>query len=74
MLELSTTALQIGGSTGAFWNDTNKRLGIGTNSPFTISVENAIVLQRCFWWTQFSEVQRLQVCSNFLDDTNNRLD
>ena len=33
MLELSTTALQIGGSTGAFWDDTNKRLGIGTNTP-----------------------------------------
>ena len=33
ILELSTTALQIGGSTGAFWDDTNKRLGIGTNAP-----------------------------------------
>jgi hypothetical protein len=33
ILELSTTALQIGGSTGAFWDNTNKRLGIGTNAP-----------------------------------------
>lgn len=33
MLELSTTALQIGGSTGMYWDNTNKRLGIGTNSP-----------------------------------------
>jgi hypothetical protein len=33
ILELSTTALQIGGSTGVFWDNTNKRLGIGTNTP-----------------------------------------
>jgi len=33
ILELSTAALQIGGSTGAFWDNTNKRLGIGTNAP-----------------------------------------
>jgi hypothetical protein len=33
MLELSTTALQIGGSTGAFWDNTNKRLGVGINTP-----------------------------------------
>jgi hypothetical protein len=33
MLELSTTALQIGGSTGMYWDNTNKRLGIGTNTP-----------------------------------------
>jgi hypothetical protein len=38
MLELSTTALQIGGSTGAFWDNTNKRLGVGTNTP-TASIE-----------------------------------
>lgn len=35
MLELSTTALQIGGSTGMYWDNTNKRLGIGTNAPAT---------------------------------------
>lgn len=33
ILQLSTTALQIGGSTGAFWDNTNKRLGVGTNAP-----------------------------------------
>jgi len=33
MLELSTTALQIGGSTGMYWDNTNGRLGIGTNAP-----------------------------------------
>jgi hypothetical protein len=33
MLELSTTALQIGGTTGLFWDNTNKRLGVGFNSP-----------------------------------------
>jgi len=33
MLELSTTALQIGGSTGMYWDNTNKRLGVGTNTP-----------------------------------------
>jgi len=33
MLELSTTALQIGGSTGMYWDNTNKMLGVGTNAP-----------------------------------------
>jgi hypothetical protein len=33
MLELSTTALQIGGSTGMYWDNTNKRLGVGFNTP-----------------------------------------
>lgn len=33
MLEISNTALQIGGSTGLFWDNTNKRLGVGTNAP-----------------------------------------
>jgi hypothetical protein len=33
ILSISTTALQIGGSTGLFWDDTNKRLGVGTNAP-----------------------------------------
>ena len=33
MLELSTTALQIGGATGMHWDNTNSRLGIGTNAP-----------------------------------------
>jgi hypothetical protein len=33
MLELSTTALQIGGATGMYWDNTNGRLGIGTNAP-----------------------------------------
>ena len=42
ILELSTTALQIGGSTGAFWDDTNKRLGIGTNVPsYSVDVTKA---------------------------------
>ena len=35
MLELSTTALQIGGATGMYWDNTNKRLGIGTDAPST---------------------------------------
>jgi hypothetical protein len=35
MLSLSTTALQIGGATGLNWDNTNKRLGIGTNAPTT---------------------------------------
>jgi hypothetical protein len=33
VLALSTTSLQIGGATGATWDNTNKRLGIGTNAP-----------------------------------------
>lgn len=33
LLEISTTALQIGGSTGMYWDDTNKRLGVGTSTP-----------------------------------------
>ena len=33
MISLSTSALQIGGSTGLNWDNTNKRLGIGTNTP-----------------------------------------
>ena len=33
MLSISTTALQIGGATGLNWDNTNKRLGIGTNAP-----------------------------------------
>lgn len=33
MLELSTSALQIGGATGMYWDNTNKRLGIGTVAP-----------------------------------------
>ena len=35
MLELSTSALQIGGATGMYWDNTNKRLGIGTDAPST---------------------------------------
>ena len=43
MLELSTTALQIGGDTGMYWDNTNKRLGIGTDSPATtLQVNGAI--------------------------------
>ena len=42
ILELSTTALQIGGSTGVFWDNTNKRLGIGTNTPsYFVDVKKA---------------------------------
>ena len=33
MLSISTTALQIGGATGLNWDNTNKRLGVGTNTP-----------------------------------------
>jgi len=33
MLSLSTTALQIGGATGLNWDNTNNRLGVGTNTP-----------------------------------------
>ena len=33
MLELSTSALQIGGATGMYWDNTNKRLGINNTSP-----------------------------------------
>ena len=32
-LELSTDAVSLGGATGANWDNTNKRLGIGTNEP-----------------------------------------
>jgi len=35
MLELSTSALQVGGTTGMYWDNTNKRLGIGTDAPST---------------------------------------
>ena len=37
-LELSTDAVSLGGATGANWDNTNKRLGIGTNTP-TASIE-----------------------------------
>jgi len=33
VLALSNTSLQIGGSTGATWDNTNKRLGLGTATP-----------------------------------------
>jgi hypothetical protein len=36
MLEISTTALQVGGGTGMYWDNTNKRLGIGTTGPQSI--------------------------------------
>ena len=43
MLELSTSALQIGGDTGMYWDNTNKRLGIGTDNPSTpLQVNGAI--------------------------------
>ena len=43
MLELSTTALQIGGATGMYWDNTNGRLGIGTDAPSTpLQVNGAI--------------------------------
>ena len=35
ILQLSTTALQIGGATGMYWDNTNSRLGVGTDSPNT---------------------------------------
>lgn len=34
-IEISTTAVQFGGSTGMYWDNTNLRLGIGTNAPST---------------------------------------
>jgi hypothetical protein len=36
IISISTTALQIGGATGLNWDDTNKRLGIGTDTPLGI--------------------------------------
>ena len=36
VLALSTLSLQIGGATGATWDNTNKRLGIGTTTPLGI--------------------------------------
>ena len=36
VLALSTISLQIGGATGATWDNTNKRLGIGTTTPVGI--------------------------------------
>jgi hypothetical protein len=35
-LQLSTTSVSFGGSTGLNWDNTNKRLGIGTNTPLGI--------------------------------------
>ena len=32
-IEISTAAVQFGGSTGMYWDNTNRRLGIGTNAP-----------------------------------------
>ena len=37
-LQLSTDEVSLGGATGANWDNTNKRLGIGTNTP-TASIE-----------------------------------
>jgi len=37
-LQLSTTSVSFGGADGLNWNDTNNRLGIGTNAP-TASIE-----------------------------------
>jgi hypothetical protein len=34
-IEISTAAVQFGGSTGMYWDNTNRRLGIGTNAPTT---------------------------------------
>jgi hypothetical protein len=36
IISISTTALQIGGATGSNWDDTNKRQGIGTDTPLGI--------------------------------------
>ena len=44
MLELSTTALQIGGATGMYWDNTNKRLGINNTSPAAALDVNGNVL------------------------------
>jgi hypothetical protein len=35
-LQLSTVAVSLGGATGVNWDNTNKRLGIGTNTPNTL--------------------------------------
>jgi hypothetical protein len=35
-LQLSTTSIQFGSSTGLFWNNTTSRLGLGTNSPLGV--------------------------------------
>lgn len=34
-IEISTAAVQFGGSTGMYWDNTNRRLGIGINAPTT---------------------------------------
>ena len=44
MLELSTTALQIGGAGGMYWDNTNKRLGINNTSPAAALDVNGNVL------------------------------
>jgi hypothetical protein len=45
VLALSTTSLQIGGTTGATWDNTNKRFGIGTDTPASpLSIVNTIAL------------------------------
>lgn len=54
MLELSTTALQIGGSTGMYWNNTTKRLGIGTNTPST-----SIHAAQAFGASSLSQLDRM---------------
>lgn len=41
MLELSTSALQIGGATGMYWDNTNKRLGLNDVTPTSkIDIKN----------------------------------
>src|SRR6056300_1427015 len=41
MLELSTSALQIGGATGMYWDNTNKRLGLNDTTPTSrIDIKN----------------------------------
>ena len=54
MLELSTSALQIGGATGMYWDNTNKRLGFNDVTP-----TSRIDIKNTFGASSLSQLDRM---------------